>query len=311
MISVKIHSVSRIKQKICLCILLVASLFPVSESMAKRSYNVLIISGQNNHDWKRSHSFLKKIFDSSDRFKAEVILTPPEKGDMNSFSPSFSKYDIIVLDYCGDDWSEKTQKKFEKYMERGGGLIIIHASNNSFPNWKAYNRMTGIGGWGNRNEQSGPYVFWEGGGIRKDYSPGIGGSHGPKTDYLVVNRNQTHPIMQGLPQQWLRENDELYDHLRGPGEEMEILATAYSVHSQRHEPMLLTVKYGKGRIFHCIYGHVWSGDPNNRSIESTDFITLILRGAEWVASGKVTQSVPNDFPTSTRATYSPTLKAGN
>lgn len=313
MVPAKIHVVFHFHKtsKYRLYILFVLALFFMQNLSAKKAYKILIISGQNNHDWKRSHLFLKKIFDSSPLFKADILLTPPEQGDMNLFNPCFSKYDAVVLDYCGDNWTEKTQTEFEEYMKKGGGLVVIHAANNSFPEWKAFNRMTAIGGWGNRNEKSGPYIYWDNDKVQHDYSPGIGGSHGPKCDFWVESRNTQHPIMRGLPEKWLRQNDELYDRLRGPGEKMEILATAFSEHSGRHEPMLLTVRYAKGRVFHCVYGHVWSGDPNSKSLESVDFVTLVLRGCEWTASGKVTQSIPEDFPTARQATYSQTLKADN
>ena len=37
-----------------------------------------------------------------------------------------------------------------------------------------------------------------------------------------------HPITRGMPRQWLHVNDELYDKLRGPGQNMHILATTYA-----------------------------------------------------------------------------------
>ena len=61
--------------------------------------------------------------------------------------------------------------------------------------------------------------------------------------------------------------------------------------SGRHEPMLFTVEYGKGRVFHTPMGH------GNNSQECVGFITSLVRGAEWAATGKVTTKIPSDFPT--------------
>ena len=63
-------------------------------------------------------------------------------------------------------------------MKEGGGMVSIHAANNAFPKWKEYNLMTGLGGWGGRNEKDGPYVYWKDGEIVRDNAPGRGGGAG-------------------------------------------------------------------------------------------------------------------------------------
>ena len=71
---------------------------------------------------------------------------------------------------------------------------------------------------------------------------------------------------------------------------MKILATAFSSKSQRHEPMIFTIDYGKGRVFHTPMGHA------DYSMKCVGFITTLLRGTEWAATGKVTVEIPEDFP---------------
>jgi hypothetical protein len=50
-------------------------------------------------------------------------------------------------------------------------------------------------------------------------------------------------------------------------------------------------------------GHVDGGAPVGSgpwpAIDCVGFITLIQRGAEWAATGAVTQTVPDAFPTAT------------
>ena len=72
-------------------------------------YKALIVTGQNNHNWKASSPILKQLLEQTGLFSADIVKTPEKKGDMNAFNPNFSKYDVVVLDYNGDSWSEKNQ----------------------------------------------------------------------------------------------------------------------------------------------------------------------------------------------------------
>ncbi len=75
-------------------------------------------------------------------------------------------------------WSEKTKAAFLDYVKNGGGVVVYHAAMHSFPDWKEYNEMTGLGGWGDRNEKDGPYVYYKGNELVIDTSAGLAGSHG-------------------------------------------------------------------------------------------------------------------------------------
>ena len=305
------------------------------EVSSKNKHKVLIVDGQNNHGiWPKTTIMMKQYLEETGLFEVDVERTRylwlgphhdkvEEVSDIKEllefypidseikyesldhsrkdslFSPNFNAYDVVITNFGWQaaPWPDVTIQNFEKYIQDGGGLVVIHAANNSWPEWKAYNKMIGLGGWGGRTEKDGPYVYYtDDGEMVIDTIAGNAGSHGPQHEFVITSRAEDHPIMNGLPNQWLHTKDELYDRLRGPAENLTILATAYSDKDQyngtgRHEPALMAIEHEEGRIFHSILGHM------DYSMECVGFITTFIRGTEWAASGEVTfTEVPEDFP---------------
>jgi type 1 glutamine amidotransferase len=260
---------------------------------------VLIVDGQNNHDYKATTPHLKKILEETGLFTVDVATSPARGGDMSNFKPDFSSYRVIVSNYNGQEWPAETKAAFVTFVRDGGGFVSVHAADNSFPQWKEYNEMIGIGGWEGRNEKSGPYLRLRDGKWIHDTAPGVGGHHGQQHAFVMETYAADHPIMAGLPARWMHSKDELYDRLRGPARNVTVLSGAMSAKSTggsgEHEPLLLVSTFGKGRVFHTALGHNNGKDLNAQ--KCVGFIATLQRGTEWAASGQVTQKVPADFPT--------------
>jgi len=303
--------------------LLAAAVLPVATHALvslQAPIKVLLITGQSNqyHNWPVSSALIRRQLEGSGRFLVTVATTPPKgrepNQDMSSFAPDFRSYGAVVLDYEGFEFAAATKQQFVEYVRNGGGLVVIHAADNAFPAWPEYNDMIGVGGWGgftpgyvNRTVAAGAKVRWRGGKTVLDReTPGVA-QHPSPHSFLITVRAADHPVVQGLPSEWLHARDELYSNLRGPAGHLTVLATATAPTTMRdgtgeNEPMIMALAYGKGRVFHDTLGHVGpTEDESVASMNSVDFITLLQRGTEWAATGRVTIPVPPDFPSRTSA----------
>jgi type 1 glutamine amidotransferase len=289
---------------------------------------VLIIDGQNNHDWRSTTPFMKKQLEACGRFTVDVATTPTPPGDpprlqrgqgnpdpigpflkqleryreaalayhagMEKFHPDLTKYDVVLSNYNGDFWNAGFDKDLEEAVQSGKvGLVIVHAANNSFGNWLEYNRMIGMG-WRGSSFGDRLTLDTQGQPVRVPKGKGPGAGHGAGHAFRVVVRDDSHPITRGMPKEWLHAADELYHGMRGPVENVTLLATSFSDKklggTGEHEPMIWTVAYGKGRVFHTPMGHDLNG------MRCVGFVTTLRRGTEWAATGTVTLPIPEHFP---------------
>lgn len=300
------------------------ALITLTSLSAEAKMKALIMDGQAWHQaWPQTTIMMKQYLEETGMFEVDIARTKytwkgesrdgkwlplagvgpteelPEAKTDPDFAPDFEKYDVVInnLGNLAADFPESTQRAFEAYMQNGGGLVVTHGANNAFGQWVEYNKMIGLGGWGKRKADAGPYVYYtnEGELVRDSLDQGGCGKHGSQHNIPIMLRVKDHPITNGLPEQWLTAKDECYALLRGPAENMTILATGKDqtdkAPTDRHEPQLMVINYGKGRVFNFALGH------DSYSREGVDFITIFTRGAEWAATGKVTQEVPKDFPT--------------
>lgn len=259
------------------------------------------------HDWKLGSQIMKRELEQTGLFEVTVMSVPASDGDFSNVHPDFAKYRVVVLNYDSQDWPVALRGEFETYMKNGGGLVVVHGADNAFPDWPAFNEMTGIGGWRKRDAPAGPKWYYQNGKLTSDVAAGPAGLHGKRKPFVLVARAPQHPILRGLPAEWMHAADELYTRLRGPGKNMTVLATAYADPANRgtgfDEPMLMALRWEKGRIFHTTMGH------DALALSCAGFIATFQRGTEWAATGRVTQKVPKNFPTADSVSYRADLAA--
>ncbi len=274
---------------------------------AEAKLKVLVIDGRNNHEWEKTTPELKKMLEATGRFTVDVKTAPPavegkpDRWPIRLTAADIKPYDCVLSNYNGTDWAPETKTALEEYVRGGKGFALVHSANNCHRSWKEYDKMLG-------------------------YNWGAGSAHGPKFEYDVNITQVKHPITVGLGDFW-HNRDELYHGLKpNPGAtNMRILATSFSpprmlrlkrtrkdgseyiidhcFGSGNHEPMALITDYGRGRCFHMILGHY------AESMTDNGFRTLMTRGVQWAATGRVTLPVIGPLPSAKRLPLHPRPQA--
>ena len=283
---------------------LVLSLLPWSADAADK-LRVLIVDGQNNHNWKGTTPILQDFLTRSGRFDVAVATTPPGKSPAeawNSFRPKFREFQVVLSNYNGELWPEPVQRDLETFVSDGGGLVIVHAANNAFPQWSEFNKMIGLG-W--RGADFGDRVTTNDASeiVRTAKGQGPGAGHGAQHEFTIRLRDVGHPVVKGMPAEWMHSKDELYHGQRGPAADMHLIATAYSDSAKggtgAHEPMIWWIPYGQGKVFTTVMGHA------EYSMKCVGFQAVVARGCEWSATGQVTLPIPENFPTAEKVSSEP------
>lgn len=260
--------------------LLVSALAWSRSAPAGARLRALILSGANNHDWRTTTPFLQKILEATGRFEVSVELEPSRLT-----AADLKAVDVLVLDYNGPRWGAAAEAAVAGFVRRGKGLVVVHGASYAFgemeiltdnhqrtgkfePPWPEYAQMTGVR-WTNGPPRSG---------------------HGKRHRFRVEIVDRNHPVTRGLEPAF-EIDDELYHRLVFEPN-VHVLARAFDAPeiggTGQFEPILWTVRFGKGRVFHTTLGH------DLKAMQAPGFRITLARGAEWAATGKVT--LPSEPP---------------
>jgi len=232
---------------------------------------LLIITGSHSHDWKGTLPVLKEFYEGSGRFTVDVTLDP--KKDLTA--EKLKGYDVLLLHYKETDqmpgrWPAEAENALLEAVKGGKGLVVLHYASSAFDqgpaSWPEYEKLIG-GGWRRSKGH---------------------GAHAPQYQFRVEMKDKEHPITKGFPASFLHQKDELYHKLLQL-EGNHVLCEAHDNHEKgtgKKEPLVWVFNYGKGKVFHNALGHAAD------QMKGAGFQCLMLRGAEWAATGKVTIPVP-------------------
>lgn len=235
---------------------------------------VLVLSGANNHDWKQTTPVIVSVLEKSGRFEVEVEnrVMEMEPGDFKPYAVILSDFNTFGRDAPeAKEWPESTRRAFLEHMSRGKGLVIVHAGSSVFYGWPEFHKLA-TGTWGKQTR------------------------HGKIHFSRVSFTDDAHPVTKGLSPFWIR--DEFWENIKvasGAHTLATVTPDPASGGSGEPEPVVLTTEVDGGRGFGLFLGH------DAEIMANTAWRSLLLRGVEWAATGKVTIPPAADWPSSREA----------
>jgi type 1 glutamine amidotransferase/HEAT repeat protein len=255
---------------------------PPAAAKKTAGIRVLILSGLNNHDWRSTTPVVVKMFKDNSRFGVVDVTEQPGK----LTARDFAKYDVIVSNWTpypdtARRWPAETEKAFLDYINEGGGFVVFHAASCTFQVWPEFQQIVAM--------------TW-----KANYT-----AHGTYHTFKVEVEDKDHPITRGMPDFYT--TDELYHNMvQMVGGKLNVAAKAFSAKEERgtgkYEPVLVWTRVGKGRGVNTVLGH-------NVKAMQEGFRILLLRSAEWAATGEVTIPIPSDWPTTADKAIAETVDA--
>jgi len=233
---------------------------PSPPGAGPRQIRILILSGENNHDWESTSPKLEAILKKSSRFNVDITETPALLTDrfLEPYDIVLSNWNVFGLEPAVTGWPDEARRAYLDFVRRGKGHVVVHAGSSSFPDWGEYGRLT-LASW--KNGQT---------------------THSPRHEFTVRIEDASHPVTAGMEP--FRIFDELWNK-PGISDGASVLASSYSAPDQegtgRWEPAVLAGRFGAGRSVTLLLGH------DSLSMDNPGFQTLLRRGVEWAATGRV------------------------
>ncbi|MBL8796896.1 MAG: ThuA domain-containing protein [Planctomycetia bacterium] len=165
----------------------------------------------------------------------------------------FQKADVIVA-YCYLLWTPERREQLRRYLEKGGGLVVIHAATWTKPKpSEEVADLLGVGG----------FRSWRHGTVRLEI------------------KTESHSICRGLPRFVTLSDDEAYWPPAPAKQQMTVLAAVVAVNGSEQgfekegQPLFWSYSPGKGKVLGVVLGHA------AKTFDDPFFRLLVLRGLAW------------------------------
>lgn len=218
------------------------------------SIPILILSGQNNHEWQKTTPVLEKIFSETGRFTVTVTNRP----DTLKYS-DYRKFRLVVSNWnswpdTSSRWSPDQESAFTRFVRNGGGALFFHAGGSSFYGWPDYHAIS-IGRWGPKT------------------------SHGSIGPAQITITDSNHLVTKGLKHfeitDEIWENTDIYPSAIVLGTVRKLNADGTT--GATGYPAILVSRFGKGRTFYTILGH------DEKILSNPELQKLLINAAGWAS----------------------------
>lgn len=273
----------------------------MSETVDK--LDVLVIGGKvsmehDNHirSFRLTLSLLTTLLEATGRFRVRVLEEARGIGD-----ELLERFDVVLINYEGrrnyfdppEGLGATTDDALIRFVrDRGRGIVWFHSSAVQDPSWEFADEFVEMRG--------------------VEIDPGRGVRRRPEKETMVHTVDPRHPITEGIESDWAVINDDLLAPATVLDGTQVLLTFHDDVEPYRAEgwppanigveiptggveemlgigsdqPLAWVHDYGAGRSFTITLGH------DVDTFRREPFMTMLVRGVEWAASGEVTLGPP-------------------
>ena len=258
----QVPSLASMKSRLALYLassVLALALFPAfaedKVSKKEKPLNCLWVTGGCCHEYE----FQSRALTLASSAEADIKWTVVNKGGKGTHAeidlyddPKWAeKYDCVVHNECfANTKNPEYIKKIVDGHKGGTPAVVIHCAMHTYraattDDWRKF-----LGVTSKRHEH--------------------------QSRYPVKTEKKDHPIMKGVPADWVTPKDELYI-IEKTWPNTTVLATSPSEKNQKSHPVIWVNDYEGTRVFGTTYGHT------NDTFSDPVFLKMITRGILWSA----------------------------